>query len=113
MTNSAQSYAVQIRGAGVGATATTTTAILAHDCAGGHWPRSAEWVLLLAVGCSLGVIAASANIFSRRVGLLMTVSAGQLAGHAVLSLDPVGGDLDSQYRDPGLKRASSASCKFP
>ncbi|WP_372027969.1 hypothetical protein ACBG85_30495 (plasmid) [Rhodococcus sp. NyZ502] len=88
MTNSAQSCAVQIRGAGVGAT-TATTAILAHGCAGGHWPGSAEWVLLLAVCCSLGVIAVSANIFSRRVGLLMAVSGGQLAGHAVLSLSPL------------------------
>ena len=88
VTNSAQSCAVQIRGAGVGAT-TATTAILAHGCAGGHWPGSAEWVLLLAVCCSLGVIAVSANIFSRRVGLLMAVSGGQLAGHAVLSLSPL------------------------
>lgn len=76
---------MRVRGAGVGAV-TAATAVLAHGCAGGHWPASAEWVLLLGVCAGLGMLAASAKVFSRRTALLAMLAIGQLACHAVLSL---------------------------
>lgn len=78
--------AARLRGCGVGAVS-TTLAVAAHASGAGMLPGTAALLLLVGLGAALGSAAASLPWpGTSRLGLVVLLAGGQLAGHLLLEV---------------------------